>query len=108
MVAAPRRRRRTASGASGCTDSTTSALRDRVAVDRGAGLDELLVGDQRVPARVGLDRDLVAEPGQLADQLGHHRDPGLALPGLLGYGDLHVADPTDLAGDLSGNVSTVS
>ena len=71
---------------------------DRVVGDRGTGLDELLVRDERVLAGVRLDRDLVAERGQLPDQLGHHRDPGLAVPGLLGHCDPHAADPTDLSG----------
>ena len=105
-VAAPRRSRRTASGASGCTETTTSAVAIASAVELGARLGVLLVGEQRVPAGVGLDRDLVAEPGQLADELGHQRDARLALPRLLGHRDPHAADPTEVRRGVSGNVST--
>ena len=80
--------------------------RDRVRVELGARLGVLLVGQQRVPARVGLDRDLVAEPGQLADELGHHRDARLALTRLLGHGDPHGRRTLPRSsGRVRGNVS---
>ena len=93
MVAAPRRRRRTASGASGCTESTTSA--DATASPSMLAPASTYSSSATSACRPasGSTDDLVAEPGQLADQLGHHRDPGLALPGLLGHRDLHSPDP---------------
>ena len=53
MVAAPRRRRRTASGGERLDGEHHVGRADRVGVDARARLDELLVGDQRVPARAG-------------------------------------------------------
>ena len=41
----------------------------------------------------GSTSDVVPEGGQLADQLGHHRDARLALAGLLGHSDLHPWQP---------------
>ncbi len=75
MVAVPRGSRRTVSLGSGCTDTIRSAPSSASPVDGRAGLGVLLVGDQRVRARARLDGHVLAQLGQLADQLRHHRDP---------------------------------
>ena len=69
--------------------ASARASGSRVAPDRGV----LLVGDQGVQPGPRLDRDVVPETGELADQLGHHRHARLALTGLLGHCDLHPAEP---------------
>ena len=89
MVAVPAGSRRIRSVSSGCTETTTSAVSSASSSTTAPAVDVLLVGDQRVPSGAGLDGDVVAEPGQLADQLGHHRDAGLAVAGLPGHCDPH-------------------
>ncbi len=69
-------------------------LGQRVIGDNRAGLDVELVGVLRAGTCLGLDEDLVAEVGQLADELGDHRDPGLALTGFPCYCDLHASEPS--------------
>jgi len=66
---------------------------ERSLVEDRTGLDVLLVGDQRLPSSPRLDGDLVAEPDQLRDQLGHQRDALLARAGLSGHRDPHPSQP---------------
>ena len=56
-------------------------VQPRLVDDLRARRDVLLVGVQRPEPGTGLDGDVVPQPGQLADQLGHQRDPGLPRHG---------------------------
>ena len=57
--------------------------------ERRAGVREQRVGDPGRGARAGLDHDLVALADQLAHDVGHERDPPLALHRLLRDPDPH-------------------
>ena len=57
--------------------------------DRGAGSDELVVGDGRADAGVGLDEDLVAVAGELVHAGRRDGDSVLVVLDLAGDADLH-------------------
>ena len=94
IVVVPARSRRTPSTSSGLHGDDHVGRLEGVGLDGRAGFLELLVADQGAGTGAGLDRDGVPEPGQLPDQLGHHRDPGLPVAGLPGYSDLHSLQPS--------------
>ena len=74
------------------------------AQDRGAGADELVVGDRGAGAGACLDEDLVTVPDELVHAGRGDRHPVLVVLDLAGDADLHAGTPPSRPDLLAGRL----